>query len=302
MKYIAATVGVLIISVLGYFAVAQRPASGPENKISVVASFYPIYFFASEIGGDKARVTNIMPDGAGPHDYEPTPQDMIKIESSDMLVLSGGVEEWGADLKSGIDPKKTLVVEASQGLRTQEFTEDGVTEEDPHVWLSPKLAIRMVDTIAQGFEAVSPENAAYYRANADALIGELKKLNAEYEQTLSQCKRRDFVGSHGAFGYLGTSYSIRPVSIAGLSPDAEPSPQKLAELADFAKQNDVKVIFFENGVSPKLSETIANEVGAQTMELSTLEHITTKEIAAGEDYLSIMRHNLGNLKIALECK
>lgn len=290
-----------VLAIIGFGGSTDQTQDTSDQKLSVVASFYPIYFLTSEIGGNRAEVINLMPDGAGPHDYEPTAQDIVRIHSSRLFILSGGVEEWGDDIKNGLNPKNTVVVSASDGLRTQTFTEDGVAAEDPHVWLSPLLAKKMTDNILEGYKTADPKNTEYYQANADSLKTRLEELDTEFKQGLAMCAKRDVIGSHGAFGYLGTAYNLNPISIAGLSPEAEPSLQKLTEIADFAKKNDVRVIFFESVVSPKLSQTIATEVGAKTMVLDTLERITKEDAESGEDYMTIMRQNLANLKIALIC-
>jgi zinc transport system substrate-binding protein len=282
----------------------KNPISNTKSadKIQVVTSFYPLYFFAEEIGGDKAVVINITPAAAEPHDYEPTTQDIARIENSKILVLNGGVEPWGDSIKKNLDPSKTIIVTASEGIETQQVIEDGQSVTDPHVWLSPILAKQMVDKIEQAYTKADPANAAYYQANASALKTKLDDLDAEYRAGLAQCTKKDIITSHAAFGYLASTYHLNQVPIGGLSPDAEPSPTQIAHIADFAKKNNVKYIFFESLVSPKLSQTIAQEVGAQTMVLDPIESITPEALAAGQNYLTVMRNNLANLKIALQCQ
>lgn len=302
LKYISALIGVLVIAVLGYTFIHRSAPAESAQKINVVASFYPVYFFAQQIGGDKVAVTNITPAAAEPHDYEPTAQDIAQIESSKMLVLSGGVESWGDKIKQNIDPNKTLIVSASDGLRTQDVTEEGQSVVDPHVWQSPLLAKKMVDAIEKGYETIDPSNAAYYKSNAETLKTQLDQLDAEFKQGLTSCAKKDIITSHAAFGYLATAYHLNQVPIAGLSPDAEPSPQQLADIANFAKKNNVKIIFFESLVSPKLSQTIASEVGAKTMVLDPIEGLSNNDLAAGKNYMTVMRENLANLESALQCK
>lgn len=297
---------VLGVVVIGLVTLAIKNNGGtPEassSKPQVVASFYPLYFFASQIAGDKADVTNITPAGAEPHDYEPTAQDVARIESSDVLVLNGGgLEAWGNDIKANINSTKTTVVTAGEGLTTQDVVEDGEKITDPHVWLSPVLAEQMVDKIEGALAKTDPANASYYQSNAGTLKSKLGVLDTEYKQGLAVCKEKNIITSHAAFGYLATTYHLNQVPITGVSPDAEPSPKQLADVAKFAKDNHVKYIFFESLVSPKLSQTIATEVGAQTMVLSPLEGLTGDEIASGKDYFSEMRSNLANLKTALQC-
>lgn len=303
-KYILGLVlGVVVIGLV--ILTTRNNGVAPDTSLSkpqMVASFYPLYFFASQIAGDKADVSNITPAGAEPHDYEPTAQDVARIESSDVLVLNGGgLEAWGNDIKKNVDPTKTITVIAGENLTTQEVIEDGEKITDPHVWLSPVLAKQMVDKIESGLAKADPTNATYFKSNAESLKSKLGILDTEYKQGLAGCKEKNIITSHAAFGYLATTYHLNQVPITGVSPDAEPSPKELAQVAKFAKDNHVKYIFFESLVSPRISETIATEIEAQTLVLNPLEGLTGDEIASGKDYFSEMRNNLANLKIALQC-
>ncbi len=279
------------------------PQPSTAKKVHVVTSFYPLYFFASRIGGDQVEVLNITPAGAEPHDYEPTPKDVARIESSDLLVLNGGgLEAWGKNIIQNLDQKKTHVITVGEFLTTAVMKEDGKTVPDPHVWLSPPLAKKMVDQIVESFVAFDPADAPYFYDNAEKLKKDLDQLDVNFHERLSNCSTKDIVTAHAAFGYLADAYGLRQVSLAGLSPDAEPSPRQLAEVTAFMKQNQVKYIFFESLVSPKLSETIASEVGAKTLVLDPIEGLSNQALGRGEDYLSVMRNNLTNLQIALACR
>jgi zinc transport system substrate-binding protein len=273
-----------------------------NGKLQIAASFYPMYFFASQIGGDKADVMSITPAAAEPHDYEPTTQDVVRINQSNMLVLNGGkLEPWGDKIKDQLQGTSTLIVTAGNGLANKQLTENGQTIQDPHIWLDPVLAKKEVAVIEKGFEKIDPADKAYFQANAKKLESDLDQLNAEYKAGLSSCKMKDFVTSHAAFGYLAATYGINQVAISGVSPDEEPSSQKLAEVANLVKQKDIKIIFFESLISPKLSETIANETGAKTMVLDPIEGITSNDLKAGHTYLTVMRDNLSALQTALQC-
>jgi len=295
--------GIVLVGLLSYLFVWPRPAPpAPPSKLQVAASFYPLYYFAQQIGGDHATVINITPAGGEPHDYEPTAQDIARILSGQLLIINGGgLETWGEKIRRNLDPKQTLIVTAGAGLTTQRVLENGENTIDPHVWLAPPLAAQMVANIAAGFAQVDPAHEPAYAANARALTAQLQDLDAAYQQGLANCPKKDFVTAHAAFGYLATTYHLHQVAVAGISSDAEPSPQQLADIAQFAKKNNVKIIFFENLVSPKLSQTIANEVGAQTLVLDPIEGLTDADLRAGQNYLTKMRANLTNLKIALQC-
>jgi zinc transport system substrate-binding protein len=271
-----------------------------SNKLQVAASFYPLYYFASQIGGDKAEVINITPTGAEPHDYEPTARDIALIEQSQMLILNGlGLESWGQSIQQNINPQKTLLVFAKEGMIDGQMLDNEV---DPHIWLSPLVAENIVKNIADGFIKIDPANAQYYQANAENLKSKLENLDAAYRSDLANCRLKDFVTSHAAFGYLASTYGLKQINIAGLSPDAEPSPAQLAAITNIVKDKGIKYLFFESLASPKLAETIAAETGAQTLVLNPLEGLTKTEITQGKDYFTVMQDNLTNLQTALECQ
>lgn len=170
---------------------------------------------------------------------------------------------------------------------------------DPHVWLSPQLAIQEVRNIEKGLSEAAPEYKEQFKANADAYVTELEALDNEFTEGLKDSKRRDFITQHAAFGYLAKQYGLTQVPIAGLSPDQEPSPAQMADIVQFAKENHVKTIFFETLVSSKVADTIAKEIGAKTDVLNPIEGLTEEELAAGNDYVRVMRSNLEALKTAL---
>jgi zinc transport system substrate-binding protein len=294
-KKLLAFVGFVVIATFLSIALVNKiKTAPPSNKLQVTTSFYPLYYFASEIGGDKATVTNITPAGTEPHDYEPTPADVAAIEKSKLLILNGGgLEVWADNIKQNMSKKQIVIKTVGENFTSMR---------DPHVWLSPQLAQKQVDLILDGFIETDPTNASYYRQNAESLKAKLANLDNEYKYGLSNCKQKDFVTSHEAFTYLADAYNLKQVSIAGLSPDEEPSASKLVEVAKFAKTNNVKYIFFESLVSPKLSRTIASEIGAKTLVLNPIEGLTSDEMTQGKNYVTMMQENLANLRIALQCQ
>ena len=172
-------------------------------------------------------------------------------------------------------------------------SENGEIVRDPHIWLDPIRYGAMVRAI--GVELGQTEAAA-------RLARKLERLDAEFRSGLATCKRRQIVTSHAAFGYLAGRYGLEQVPLEGLSPEAEPSARGLANLADLVKASGATTVFFETLVSPKLAQTVAREAGVGTAVLNPLEGLTDKEIAAGEDYFSVMRSNLAALQKALGCQ
>lgn len=269
----------------------KKPGS---EKIRVVASFYPLYFFAEQIGGDKADVVNITPFGAEPHDYEPTSMDMARIENSRILIINGNFEPWIDKIKTNLEGKKITIVTAGEGLFNQKV-------QDPHVWLSPKLARKEVEAILAAFLKTDSSNRDYYQNNANKLLLNLDDLDKKYQLGLNSCRKKNIITSHASFYYLANEYGLIQTAIAGISPDSEPSPRQLTEISDFAKRNGVNFIFFEKLISPKFAETIAFEIGINTLLLDPLEGISQNELQSGENYFTKMEENLTNLKLALQC-
>ena len=291
-------------------ALSCRGGSTQSGKLRVTASFYPMAEFARQIGGDRVEVATLVAPGTEPHDYDPTPRDIAAVHDSGLFIYNGaGFEPWADKISQELRANGVVVVNASEGisLSTGDSGSEGAGRQgspyyDPHVWLDPVLAAQEVDNIMKGLIEADPENRAYYEGNAEAYKNRLAALDSAFREGLADCDRRDIVTSHKAFKYLADRYGLTMAPISGLSPDEEPSPQKLAEVARFARDNNVDYIFFESLVSPKLSETIASEVGARTLVLNPLEGLTEADIAAGRDYISLQTENLDNLRLALGCK
>jgi zinc transport system substrate-binding protein len=165
-------------------------------------------------------------------------------------------------------------------------------EYDPHVWLSPKLAIKQVETIRDGLIAAYPQAEDTFRENAAAYIKKLEALDQEFHDALKGATQRDFVTQHAAFAYLAREYDLHQVAISGISPDQEPSAARLAELKHFVKDNNIKIIYFEENASDRVAQTLAKETGVELAVLNPLEGLTQERIDAGEDYISVMRSNL----------
>lgn len=303
-KWVFLIIVILLIAGLSVLnsGIWKKNDNAKSTKLQIIASFYPLYFFAKEIGKDKADVGNITPAGSEPHDYEPTTQDLAKISKADMLVLNGGnLEAWGGKIKDQLQGTKVLTVIAGDNLANKQLDEYGKKILDPHIWLDPELAKKEVARITAGYISIDPAHASYYQNNERELENQFNQLDEKFVRGLSNCKQKDFVTSHAAFGYLATRYGINQIAISGVSPDEEPSSQKLAEITDLVKKENIKVIFFESLVSPRLAQTIAGETGAKTMVLDPIEGISDDQIKRGKNYFTVMEDNLKNLRSALQC-
>lgn len=292
----------------------QKEDIQDSGKLTVMASFYPMYDFAVKIGGDKVAVANMIPAGTEPHDWEPATKDIANLEKADVFVYSGaGMEHWAEEVLKTLKNQNLTVAEASSGITLMKGHEheEGENQEaeseehehgefDPHVWLSPANAKIEMENIKDAFVKADPENEAYYQANYETYAGKFDELDKKYKDTLSPLPNKSVVVAHEAFGYLCDAYGLTQMGIEGLSPDSEPDPARMAEVIDFVKENKVKTIFFEDLVSPKVAETIAKETGAKTEVLNPLEGLTDEQLKNGDDYFSVMEKNLTVLKEALE--
>jgi zinc transport system substrate-binding protein len=291
---------------------------GSDDRISVCASFYTMYDFAEKIGGDRIRLTNIIPVVTEPHHWEPSPKDILAIEKADVFIYNGaGMEPWVEKVLGSIRNEDIEVVETSKGIELlkgehshDEENEDGEesieaedhdsAEYDPHVWLDPLMAKKQMEAIKDALVRVDPANGDYYKKNFDDNAKKLDELDREYKEALSKYAKKDIVVGHKAFGYLCKAYGLRQNAVEGLNSEFEPTPAKMAEIVRFIRDNDIKVIFTDGMSNSKVANTVAGEVGARILVLNPLGGLTDEDIKSGKDYFSVMRENLEALKKALE--
>jgi len=269
--------------------------------LRVVTSAYPIAEVAERVGGGLVEVENLTPPGAEPHDLELAPNDLELLITADVVLFVGGsfqpaVEDAVAEAE-GTTLDVLTAVDTLPAVGT--YAGEGVV--DPHVWLDPIRLAAIADAVAETLGERDPTNAETYRANAEAYAEELTALNAEFRDGLAVCSSRLLVVSHAAFGYLADAYGLMQEPIAGISPETEPDPARLAELLTLVEEEGVTTIFTEDLISPEVAETLADEAGVGTSVLSPLEGLTQVQLDAGEDYGSVMRRNLETLAAALGC-
>jgi len=277
-------------------------SAGGNGRLEVVAGFYPLAEAATRVGGSKVDVRNLTPPGVEPHDLELTPDAIAAIQSADVVLYLG--HGFAPAVEQAVADAQGTKVDLLQGMPLAGGVPEAGGESlsvDPHVWLDPVLYRRVVDRTEQALARAEPSAAPTFRSNARAFDSDLSRLDQEFRIGLTGCLRNVIVTSHAAFGYLSGRYGLVQEAIAGLAPDAEPSPSRLAELAALVRRNAVTTIFTEELVSPRVAQTLAREVGVQTAVLDPLEGLTRDEAAAGADYLSVMRDNLRTLRIALGC-
>ena len=265
-----------------------------NEKINVVASFFPVYDLVKRVGGDKVEVSNLTQTGDA-HSFEPGIKDMENISKSDLLAINGaGFEGWIDQIKSSQPDLKIL--DLSEGLDLIEV--DGHT--DPHTWLSVKNPQLMLEKIKDKLIEIDKKNESYYNENYQKALEEFKTVENKYDQELSKYKGRAFIAPHAAFNYLLQEYDLEQVGIEGINSVNEPNAARMKEIVDIMKNKNINTVFYEYGQSDKIAQTIAEEVNGKVLPISTLEVITQKDVDNGMDYIKLLEMNLENLVTSFE--
>jgi zinc transport system substrate-binding protein len=298
---------ILILALTGMMTSAMQ-ACGDQveddtgDRVTVVASFYPLSFAADRIGGDCVSVTNLTPPGVEPHDLELTPDAVESIATAEVVLYLGGgfqpaIEDAVPDAQGQVIDLLDLVTRTpAEG----EEAEEGLIV-DPHVWLDPGTFEEIVQATADVLVRTEGARSCDVSGASEELRSDLAGLDGDFRTTLDGCERDVIVTNHAAFGYLASAYGLRQEAIAGLEPEGEPSAKRLAEVKELVEREGVTTILTEELVSPDVAETLAAEAGVGTAVLFTIEGLTDVEADAGSNYLSLMRDNLETLRVALGC-
>ncbi|GAA4701534.1 zinc transport system substrate-binding protein [Promicromonospora umidemergens] len=297
---------------------------GPADEsdgVTVLASFYPLQYVAQQIGGDLVTVDNLTPPAAEPHDLELSPAQVREIGTADLVVYLSGFQNAVDEGVEARAPEHVIDAAGAAGLlEDAEEEHAGETEEehaehadeagdahdhgatDPHFWLDPSRLAAVGQAVADELAEVDPEHAEEYAAGALRLGQQLDELDQEFADGLAACQGATLVTSHEAFGYLADRYALEQVGISELDPEVEPSPARLREIGDIVEQRGIKTLYSETLVSPKVTETLASDLGVETAVLDPLEGLSEDATAAGDDYVSVMRANLAALEGGLVCE
>lgn len=291
-RLISAILSLVILSVL---LTGCQDSQGKSDKLQIYTSFYALYDFTKEITGDHADIYNMVSPGTEPHDWEPTVQDMAKLNNADIVFYNGiGMEGWIDKVQASLTDSRASFVCLSDGVPVDK--ESG----DPHIWLDPNNVKIMCKSILDEVCKADPENKAVYEANYGNYIMALESLDSEWKRGTSSLSSKNIVVSHEAYSYLCNAYGLTQTAIDGISADSEPSPEKMMELINFVKENNIKYIFCEELVSKKTAETLASETGTELLPLNPFEGLTEEEIENGENYITVMQKNLENIETALK--
>ncbi|MDI6852039.1 MAG: metal ABC transporter substrate-binding protein [Deltaproteobacteria bacterium] len=292
------------------------------DKIPVVASIVPLGDFCTKIGGERVEVTVLIPPGASPHIFEPTPQAVSQAFNAKVFVYVGaGLDPWAAKVIAAKEAKSQQVVEAVAGLRLEADTHihhHGGTEEaaaagdhaaegsknhdhsqlkgNPHVWLDPVWAQDICRRIAGTLTRADPAHRQVYEDNLDRYLRQLADLHQEIARRTAAWRLKEYVSFHPSFVYFAKRYGLREAGVIEAAPGREPTPGHIRKIVKAIQKFGVRVVFAEPQLNPRMAEIIAREAGAKVLLLDPLGG----RPPYGNDYIAMMRYNLEAMEQAMK--
>ena len=293
---------VFIIILITIFSVAvaailniKKINKNNGEKIEIMATLYPQYDFAKQIGGDKVNVTLMLPPGTESRTYEPTPQDMVKVNKVSLI----NSEEFEHKHEEEGEEENE---DEHEHEHEHESEDEHHHTYDPHIWLNPQYAIKMAEAIRDELCNVDPDNAEYYKQNAENYIKEISTLDEEFESTVKKTNSKKIAfGGAFAYAYFVERYDLEFESAYdACGESAEPSTAKVKKVIDYINKNKIPVIFYKEYSTGNIAKTISEATGAEMLVFNTAHNVSKKEIEEGVTYVDIMKQNLQNLKKALK--
>jgi zinc transport system substrate-binding protein len=314
---------------------AREDKSADSGRISVVATIFPPYDFVREVVGDQADLTMLLPPGAESHSFEPTPQDILKIQKCDVFIYNGGEsDQWVNKVLDSMDTDKFRIVkfidcvdlveeEIVEGMEDVEHEEEGVTDDDDahgeesgvhegeeedheheydeHVWTSPRNAKRIVQRIADALCGADPRNAAAWKQNADAYMEKLDQLDSRFQAVVNGAARKTIIfGDRFPFRYFADAYGLTYfAAFPGCATETEASARTVAFLIDKIKTEKIPAVFHIELSNQKMANAIAEATGAKLLQLHSVHNLTRSDFEAGKTYLDFMNANVDVLEEAL---
>lgn len=327
MKKLIALVTACCVGAVGLAGCGNQSTSttSGDKALKIVCTNFSGYDFARQIAGDKAEVTMLLKPGAEAHSYEPTPEDIKAIQSSDLFVYTGGdADEWVEHVLESIDTNKHKAFKMMDAvsLREEEIVEGMVHEHhheedaheehahhehehahemDEHVWTSPVNAIAIVKAMSDNIIALDETDAEYFKKNTETYVGQLEALDKEFRDVIDHAKRKEIiVGDRFPFLYFAKEYGLSYyAAFPGCSKDTGSNPATVAFLIDKVKADNIPVVFHIEMSNEQMSKSIAEATGAKNMLLNAIHNVTAEQFEKGVTYIDLMKENVKALKEAL---
>ena len=311
-----------LLVLFSFLGACQQLEDESDGKLKVIATIFPIYDFARNIGGDRVNVTMLLPPAADAHNYELKPEDIVKVSKADIFLFTNfEMEQWAYKIIQAAGEKtNVLAIETGNGAfllplsdEEEQHVYSGDTGQDehkkpaskfdPHIWLDLDNAQKMVDNIAKAFINKDSRHSDYYLKNAHEYKLKLIALDQRYRKELAKCQTKTILhAGHWAFAYLSKKYNLIYVATSNVTADAEPTPQKIVFLIEQVKAKNIPYIFYEDLVAPRLAQTIALETGAGLLKLSNGHDISKEDMKSGLSFILLMENNLNTLKKGMQCR
>lgn len=296
----ASLAGTIIVCLLFVF-ITLSPVVASDGRLKVVASITPLADFVQQVGGDHVAVTLLLPPGASPHTYEPTPKIVREISQARIFFKIGSGLEFWADRLIKSAAVSIDVVDSSTGIELIRYPSsdehDGhqhAATTDPHFWLDPVICIGIIGKIETALSKADPANASRYKQNASVYREKLRKLDREIADRTKLFRTREYVTFHPAWNYFSRRYSLKVAAVIEEGPGKEPSPRHIRKIIEELKKLNTRVVFAEPQFSPKIAETIAKEAGGKVLFLDPVGGQKDKET-----YIKMMLYNLSMMEAAL---
>lgn len=297
---------VILLLLLALCGACVNPPEVKDKKITVAVSIYPLLDWVENIGGKEVEVICLLPPGASPHTFEPSPQVIRQLQKARILFKIGrGIDDWGDKIIRTSNRGEVKIVTLSDNMpELPAFETEHLSDEhehthfiDPHIWLDPVLAQTMVLRIADELSQLAPEAKKQFSTNAENYIQQLKELHQWIEGELSNLTQREFIAFHSSFTYFAARYGLKQVAIIELSPGKEPTIQHIAGLIDILRGMKKKVVFAEPQLSDKAAQALAADVKAP---VAFLDPLGNPDISDRKNYISLMKYNVQQFKKYLQ--
>jgi zinc transport system substrate-binding protein len=304
-KILLATITLIIIAIA---AIALTTSTPKTDKLTLVASFYPLAYLSQEIGGDYVTVTQLVPSNTEIHSWEPSASHIVATENANIIVYNGAeADHWMEDdiLPALSTSNERIVVDTTAGLALIANQDHDADEEhgdyDPHTWISPYMAKLQAEKIYNAIVQADPAHEDYYTQRWQTLEAQLTQLDTEYTEGLANANKTMIFVTHEAFGYLASRYGFEQHGVIGLSADEQPSAATIATLVEEMEEHQIYVVYVDPVYSTEYAQTIKTEVEAQTGHAVTiLEMYLILGPQTDMDLMQQMQTNLANLKVGLE--